>query len=48
MPCGSCTSRKTIYQVRFGDNTIRRYASEAEAKAVADKTEKAEYQIVQR
>lgn len=48
MGCGSCRQRKTIYQVRFRDGNVRQYASEAEAKAVAAKTDGAEYQIVQR
>lgn len=47
MGCGSCGSRTTIYQVRFADGTVRRYGSEAEAKAVADRTVGAEYQKVQ-
>lgn len=47
MGCSSCGSRTTIHQVRFSDGTVRRYGSEVEAKAVADRTAGAEYQKVQ-
>ncbi len=48
MGCGSCTSRKTVHQVRFADGTVRNYPTEGEAKVVAAKSEGAEYQKVQR
>lgn len=48
MACSSCQPRKTLFQVRFKDGTVRRFANETDAKAVADKTDGAEYQKVQR
>ena len=48
MACGSCHQSKSIHQVRFPNGTTLRYASEGDAKRVADKTPGAEYQLVKK
>lgn len=47
MGCGSCGGGRTLqHRVRFPDGTVRRYATEAEARAVVAKKPGAEYQAV--
>lgn len=48
MACGSCHQGTHQHQVRFKNGTVLTYASAGEAKAVADRTEGAEYQLVKK
>lgn len=48
MTCSSCGQRRTIHYVRFKDGTRRRYDDAPTAKAVAAKTDGAEYEEMKR
>lgn len=48
MACSSCGQRQEVHQVRKVDGTVRRYATETEARAAASKAPGAEYQKVSR